>query len=120
MGLSVLHVRAPMYTTTKDDGVRNGYTLRFSNKWSEPRKFAIEVAGLNGASIKSVEADALPDGRLVVSVDPDATLEVAALRHRSPIRAREREPADRRQGDRPNERRERLRERSFFRAVKVG
>ena len=75
MGLSVLHVRAPMYTTTKDDGVRNGYTLRFSNKWSEPRRFAIEVAGLNGASIKSVEADALPDGRLVVSVDPDATLE---------------------------------------------
>jgi cytochrome c oxidase accessory protein FixG len=75
MSLSVLHVRAPMYTTTKDEGVRNGYTLRFSNKWSEPRKFAIEVAGLKYASIKSVEADALPDGRLAVTVDPDATLE---------------------------------------------
>ena len=76
MSLSVLHVRAPMYTTTKDEGVRNGYTLRFSNKWGEPRKFAIEVTGLRDASIKSVEADTLPDGRLAVTVDPDATLEV--------------------------------------------
>jgi len=76
MSLSVLHVRAPMYTTTKDEGVRNGYTLRFSNKWSQPRKFAIEVTGLRDASIKSVEADTLPDGRLAVTVDPDATLEV--------------------------------------------
>jgi len=75
MGLSVLHVRAPMYTATKDEGVRNGYTLRLSNKWSESRKFAIEVSGLKDASIKSVEADALPDGRLAISVDPDATVE---------------------------------------------
>ncbi len=32
MGLSVLHVRAPMYTLAKDRMVRNGYTLRFANK----------------------------------------------------------------------------------------
>jgi cytochrome c oxidase accessory protein FixG len=76
MGLSVLHVRAPMYTTVKGDAVRNGYTLRFSNKWSEPHKFAIAISGITDAVAKSEETDALPDGRLAVSVDPDATQEV--------------------------------------------
>jgi len=56
--------------------VRNGYTLRFANKWSEPRKYALEVSGVKGAVAKSEEADVGADGRLVVSVDPDATQEV--------------------------------------------
>ncbi len=76
VGLSVLHVRAPMFTTVRDGAVRNGYTLRFSNKWSETRKFVIEISGVKGAVAKSEEADALPDGRLTVSVDPDATQEI--------------------------------------------
>ena len=76
MGLSVLHVRAPMFTTTKDGSVRNGYTLRFSNKSSEPHRFALDVSGIKDAAVKSEEADVLPDGRLAVSVDPDATLEI--------------------------------------------
>jgi polyferredoxin len=74
-GLSVLHVRAPMYTLAHDGLVRNGYTLRFSNKWSEPHDFALSVSGVPGAAVKSEEADALPDGRLKVTLDPDATLE---------------------------------------------
>ena len=75
LGLSVLHVRAPMYTLAHDGLVRNGYTLRFSNKWSEPHDFALSVSGVPGAAVKSEEADALPDGRLKVTLDPDATLE---------------------------------------------
>ena len=75
MGLSVLHVLAPMFTTTKDGGVRNGYTLRLANKSGEPRKFALEVTGIKDIAIKSEEADVAPDGRLIVSVDPDATQE---------------------------------------------
>jgi len=76
LGLSVLHVRAPMYTATPNDAVRNGYTLRFANKWGEPHHYALTVGGVAGASIKSEEADKLPDGRLEVDVDPDATAEV--------------------------------------------
>ena len=34
--LSVLHVRAPLFTQTAEGGIRNGYTLRFSNKLAEP------------------------------------------------------------------------------------
>ena len=76
IGLSVLHVRAPMYTTSGRNAVRNGYALRFSNKWSDARQFAIDVSGVEDAVAKSEQADALPDGRLAVSVDPDSTQEI--------------------------------------------
>ena len=77
MGLSVLHVRAPMYTTTSDGGVRNGYTLRFSNKWSEPHEFAIVDQRRRGRRrSKAKRPTRCRDGRLTVSVDPDATQEV--------------------------------------------
>ena len=75
MSVSVLHVRAPMYTVVKD-GVRNGYTLRFANKTAEARKFALVVSGIAGAEAKSEEADVDAQGHLIVNVDPDATQEV--------------------------------------------
>ena len=74
--LSVLHVRAPLYTQAAEGGIRNGYTLRFSNKLSQPTDFVLEVSGIKGAVMTSVVAKRLPDGRLGVQVDPDATLEV--------------------------------------------
>jgi cytochrome c oxidase accessory protein FixG len=74
--LSVLHVRAPLYTQAAEGGVRNGYTLRFSNKLSEPTDFALEVSGVRGAVMTSVVAKSRPDGRLGFRVDPDGTLEV--------------------------------------------
>ena len=74
--LSVLHVRAPLYTQSAEGGIRNGYTLRFSNKLSEPSDFALGVSGVPGVTMSSVVAKPLPDGRLGVRVDPDATLEV--------------------------------------------
>ncbi len=49
MNMSVLHVRAPLFTQTVEGGVRNGYTLRFSNKPGEARDFTLNVAGLEGA-----------------------------------------------------------------------
>jgi cytochrome c oxidase accessory protein FixG len=76
MHLSVLHLRAPLYTLTAEGGVRDGYTLRFSNKRSEPADFVLEASGVPGATMTSVVARSLPDGRLMVRVDPDATLEV--------------------------------------------
>ena len=75
MNMSVLHVRAPLFTPTVEGGVRNGYTLRFSNKHGDARDFALDVAGLKGAEMTSDVAKPLRDGRLAVRVDPDATLE---------------------------------------------
>ena len=75
MSLSVLHLRAPMYTLAHD-AARNGYTLRFANKASEPHKFSLVVGGLKDATGKSEETDVAADGKLVVGVDGDATQEV--------------------------------------------
>ncbi len=74
--LSVLHVRAPLFTQTAEGGVRNGYTLRFANKKAVPEDFTLEVSGLKGISLSSVVAKLLPDGRLAVRLDGDSTLEV--------------------------------------------
>ena len=74
--LSVLHVRAPLFTQTAQGGIRNGYTLRFSNKLSEAEDFTLDVSGLKGATMTSAMAKPLDGGRLTVRVDPDSTLEV--------------------------------------------
>jgi cytochrome c oxidase accessory protein FixG len=74
--LSVLHVRAPLFTQTAQGGLRNGYTLRFSNKLSEPSDFTLEVSGVKGATMTSAMAKPLDGGRLTVRLDPDSTLEV--------------------------------------------
>ena len=74
--LSVLHVRAPLFTQTAEGGVRDGYTLRFSNKLSEPSDFTLEVSGVKGATMTSAMAKPLDGGRLTVRLDPDSTLEV--------------------------------------------
>ena len=75
MNMSVLHVRAPLFTPTVEGGVRNGYTLRFSNKAGEARDFTLNVAGLEGARMTSVVARPLADGSLTVHIEPDTTLE---------------------------------------------
>ena len=76
MHLSVLHVRAPLFTQTAEGSIRNGYTLRFSNKLSEPSDYTLEIRGVNGATMTSPVAKTLDRGRLTVRVDPDATFEV--------------------------------------------
>ena len=75
MNVSVLHVRAPLFTQTAEGGIRNGYTVRFSNKLGVPRDFTLEVSGLKGAMMTSVVAKPIEDGRLSVHIDPDATFE---------------------------------------------
>ena len=106
MGLSVLHVRAPMFTTARDGAVRNGYTLRFSNKSNETHKFAIEISGIKGAVAKSEETDTLPDGRLMVSVDPEFDAGDRTLCHRAALVGDQCGRSDRREGDRPARRRD--------------
>ncbi|MDE3176602.1 MAG: cytochrome c oxidase accessory protein CcoG [Pseudomonadota bacterium] len=79
IALSVMHNGAPMFTTLRDGATRNGYTLKIANKWGEPRNFAISIAGLKDASIKSVGAAAAADGKLIVSVEPDSTRDIDLL-----------------------------------------
>lgn len=76
LALSAMHVRAPMFTTIRDGGVRDGYTLRLSNKWTEARRFEITVEGLKDISLKSQQAELSLDGKLIVEIDPDANQEI--------------------------------------------
>ena len=74
--LSIQHVRAPLFATTVDGDVRNGYTLRLSNKWREARTFALATHGVKYIAVNSDAAKQLPDERLGVTVNPDATKEI--------------------------------------------
>src|ERR1700739_2374176 len=67
---------APLFTQTAQGGVRDGYTLRFSNKLSEPGDFTLEASGVKGATMTSAMAKPIEGGRLAVRLDPDSTLEV--------------------------------------------
>ena len=76
MGLSVLHVRAPMYTLVKDGRAQR---LHFALRQQVPAKLGSSrwrSAESRARSIKSEKADIGADGRLVVTVDPDATEEI--------------------------------------------
>jgi cytochrome c oxidase accessory protein FixG len=85
-GLSVIHDRNPLFVALKDGAIRNAYTVRVLNKVLEPRRFALIVAGLDGAELEIVGAS---DGgrNTIIEVGPDRTLEVRVLltRHGAPL-----------------------------------
>jgi cytochrome c oxidase accessory protein FixG len=75
MSINVLHERNPLFVQLSDGGVRNDYTVRLLNKGAA-RSFAIDVAGLAGATLRIAGVERQADGRLVVEVGQDQTREV--------------------------------------------
>ncbi len=57
LGLSVLHDRNPLYTPLSDGSVRNGYTLKISNKTHDGRNFVLTLDGPAGATAMRVGGD---------------------------------------------------------------
>jgi polyferredoxin len=78
-GLSVLHDRNPLTVKMKDGSVRNAYTVRFSNKKSEPRRFTLELAGVDNAEVEIIGVEPDAQGRFVVETEPDLTREARVL-----------------------------------------
>ncbi len=76
LNLGVVHERTPLFTTLRDGSIRNAYTLRIANKRSEERPVAITVDAPFGAQIEVVGASPSADWRPIVTLPPDATLEV--------------------------------------------
>lgn len=64
--LSVSPDRNPFYVVLSDGGIRNGYTLKITNKQQAPRSFKVRVTGVPDATMKFVSFD-----------EPDPTIEVA-------------------------------------------
>jgi cytochrome c oxidase accessory protein FixG len=79
MHVNVLHDRNPLAVKLKDGGVRNGYTLRFSNKKPDVRRFVTTVAGVPGAQTEVVGAPADARGKVTIEVGPDQTREARVL-----------------------------------------
>jgi cytochrome c oxidase accessory protein FixG len=70
--LAVQHDRAPLYVKVRDGGIRNGYTVKISNKTQAPAEFMLTLSGLNGGVMELAEQSGAPADRLVLPVDADS------------------------------------------------
>ncbi|WP_422039720.1 cytochrome c oxidase accessory protein CcoG [Roseibium sp.] len=78
--ISVLHDRNPVFVEQSDGSVRNGYTVRLSNKRRHQRAFMLHVEGMPpNTLVEAVGAESVFAGRPIVEVGPDTTREVRVL-----------------------------------------
>ena len=71
LGLTVIHDRAPLFTTLSDGSVRNGYALKLVNRGTEEKLLTITVSGISGARLWTPEDERRSEA-LTVRVAPDS------------------------------------------------
>jgi cytochrome c oxidase accessory protein FixG len=76
--LHVVRDRNPMFVRLHDGSIRNGYTLKISNRTFEPRTFAITFTGVDGAVLKT-PGEPASRRELSATVDPDSVRSVRVL-----------------------------------------
>jgi cytochrome c oxidase accessory protein FixG len=74
--IAALHSRNPLFVTLSDGRIRNDLTVHVSNKGGTPRTFWLTAQGVDGAKISAAGVDLAPDGRLLVTVEPDTVREL--------------------------------------------
>jgi cytochrome c oxidase accessory protein FixG len=77
--LSVMHDRNPLFVRLSNGPIRNGFTIRVANKKLHERRYALSLEGLPGARIDVVGGEVDLQGRSIVTVGPDQTLEARVL-----------------------------------------
>jgi cytochrome c oxidase accessory protein FixG len=77
--LSVMHDRNPLFVRLSDGSIRNGFTIRAANKHLDERRYTLTVEGLPDAKIDIVGGEIDQEGRVIVTVGPDQTLEARVL-----------------------------------------
>lgn len=77
--LSVMHDRNPLFVRLSDGSIRNGFTIRIANKNLDERHYALTVSGLESAKLDIVGGEIDQQGRAIVTVGPDQTLEARVL-----------------------------------------
>jgi cytochrome c oxidase accessory protein FixG len=77
--LSVMHDRNPLFVRLSDGSIRNGFTIRVANKKLDERRYALTVEGLAEAKLDIVGGQVDQQGRAIVTVGPDQTLEARIL-----------------------------------------
>jgi len=78
VAFEALRDRNPTFVRLHDGAVRNGYTLKIDNRSFEPRKLAIALDGLPGATMQTPGA-APTAGPLAVQLQPNQVLAVRVL-----------------------------------------
>jgi cytochrome c oxidase accessory protein FixG len=77
--LSVMHDRNPLFVRLSDGSIRNGFTIRIANKNLDERSYLVSVEGLRDVRIDVVGGVVDQQGRSIVTVGPDQTLEARVL-----------------------------------------
>ncbi len=77
--LSVMHDRNPLFVRLSDGSIRNGFTIRVANKKLDERRYALTLEGLPDARIDIIGDEVDTQGRSIVRVGPDQTLEARVL-----------------------------------------
>jgi cytochrome c oxidase accessory protein FixG len=77
--LSVMHDRNPLFVRLSDGSIRNGFTIRVANKNFDGRRYVLTVEGLPKARIDVIGGEIDQQGRAIVTVGPDQTLEARVL-----------------------------------------
>ena len=70
--VNVIRDRNPTFVALRDGSVRDGYTLKLSNRTFSPETFTITVDGLAGATLRTSGEDA-PMTALQIQVPIDAS-----------------------------------------------
>jgi polyferredoxin len=74
-----MHDRNPLFVRLSDGSIRNGFTIRVANKRLDERRYALTLEGLPDAKIDIIGGEIDPQGRSIVKVGPDQTLEARVL-----------------------------------------
>jgi len=74
-----MHDRNPLFVRLSDGSIRNGFTIRIANKNLVERRYLVSVEGLREARIDVVGGVVDQQGRSIVTVGPDQTLEARVL-----------------------------------------
>lgn len=70
MDLHVVRDRNPLFVRLQDGSVRNGYTLKISNRTLEPQTFQVAFSGVPGTVLKT-PGEPMSTGELSTTVDAD-------------------------------------------------
>ena len=83
-GIGIVHDRNPIYVVQSDGSVRNGFTIRVTNKRNIKRQFVLSLDGMpTEFHMESVGLNENINGNPVVTVGPGTTREIRVLVHSS-------------------------------------
>ena len=72
IGLSVQHDRAPLFVRVRDGALRNGYTVKISNKTPAATQYSLTVSGIEAVGMAVAEEDVARVLTLNLPVEADA------------------------------------------------